>query len=83
MEFGMPLTGCNNTVAFAPNALVSFIPNVNQASLTKTRTVIASYVNNASSGGTSFTVLGSTPIHSPLRELIIQPFPTLTINPPR
>jgi hypothetical protein len=46
------------------------------------RTVIAAYVNNASSGGTAFTVLGSTSIQSPLRELIIQPFPTLTINPP-
>jgi hypothetical protein len=72
----------NNTVAFAPNTLVSFIPNVNQASSTKTRTMIAAFVNNASSGGTVFTVLGSTPIQSPLRELIIQPFPTLTINPP-
>lgn len=72
----------SNTVAFAPNAVVSFIPNVNSASTTKTRTLIAAYVNGAAAGGTAFSVLGSTPTQSPLRELVIQPYPTLTINPP-
>ncbi|QLH46023.1 MAG: hypothetical protein HWD58_10575 [Bacteroidota bacterium] len=71
-----------NTVAFAPNAVVSFIPIVNSAPTTKTRTAVSAYVNGAAAAGTVFSVLGSTITQSPLRELVIQPYPTLTLNPP-
>jgi hypothetical protein len=70
-----------NTVAFAPNAVVSFIPVVNTSPTTKTRTAIAAYVNGSPFMGTAFTVLGSTTIQNSLRELVIQPYPTLTLSP--
>ena len=71
-----------NTAAFAANAVMTFTPVVNSSPSTKTRTSVAAYVNGAVSGGTAFTVLGSTTLQSALRVLGIAQYPSITLNQP-
>ncbi|MFZ4752658.1 MAG: hypothetical protein ACOYLG_04885, partial [Chitinophagaceae bacterium] len=71
-----------NTAAFAANAVMTFTPVLNSSPSTKTRTSVAAYVNGAVSGGTAFTVLGSTTVQSALRVLGIAQYPSITLNQP-